>query len=507
MVSLIFKENQSPDYMEKFDVCVIGGGPAGYAAAMRAVDFGKRVALVEKNKLGGAGIHQGALWSKTWWEISREARMLNLHGPMLSLDKTDFSFEKVKSQVAEAVDQRVDLLTHHMQNINFGLGEELFKYIPGTARVTGKNSIQITGNEKIDELEAAYIILATGSVPRKLDHLPIDEETVFTSDGLDNLTKFPKSIVIVGAGVIGCEFATIFSNFGQTKVHLIDKGDRILPFEDADVGRVIEQNLEKKGVLIHRNSRLIEMAIDHGEVQYGLEYNDGTKESFRVEKGLVSVGRVPQYQDLIEEGIGVEIDNRGIKDDLTQTTVPNIFAVGDITADISLVNVGELEGRYAVERMFGKPEQPLIYKNISTIMFLDPEVAGVGMNEIQAKEAGLQYKMVSLNYETIPRATAMRNTKGFIKVLVTNDDEMNTLGMRVVGEHASSAIQAVALLISQDKSIKELAELIHPHPSIIEGIQECGRILMGKSLFKPRVLRKSIICQVWDGSDYQDLVE
>ena len=139
-------------------------------------------------------------------------------------------------------------------------------------------------------------------------------------------------------------------------------------------------------------------------------------------------------------------------------------------------------------------------------MFLDPEIAGVGMNEIQAKEAGLEYKMVSLNYETIPRATAMRNTEGFIKILVTNDDDMHILGMRGVGEHASSAIQAVALLISQGKSIKELAELIHPHPSIIEGIQECGRVLMGKPLLKPRVLKDSIKCQVWQGGRYTDLV-
>ncbi len=492
--------------MRKFDVCVIGGGPAGYAAAMRAIDFGKSVALIEKDKLGGAGIHQGALWSKTWWEISREARMLNLHGSALNLSSTEFSFEKVKGEVAEAVDDRVNLLTHHMENINLGIGKDLFQYIRGTASVTGKNEVAITGNGHDQTIEADYIVLATGSVPRKLPHLPIDEEIVFTSDGLSNLTKFPKSIVIVGAGVIGCEFATIFSNFGHTKVHLIDKGDRILPFEDEDVVKVIEKNLEAKGVLIHRNSKLIEMKIDEGEVVYVLEYDDGKKESFRVEKGLISIGRVPQYDKLLDENLGVEVDNRGIKDDLTQTSVSNIYAVGDITADISLVNVGELEGRYAIERIFGKPEQPLIYKNISTIMFLDPEVAGVGMNEIQAQQAGLAYKLVSLDYETIPRAIAMRNTQGFIKVLVTNDDEMNILGMRVVGEHASSAIQAVALLISQDKSIKELAELIHPHPSIIEGIQECGRILMGKPLFKPRVLRGPIRCQVWDGKVYKDLV-
>ncbi len=492
--------------MKKFDVCVIGGGPAGYASAMRALDFGKSVALVEMNKLGGAGIHQGALWSKTWWEISREARMINLHSKAFNLGSNGFSYKKVRDEVMSAVDERYNLLTNHMDRINAGMGHDLFQYIQGKGKVVGKNEVEINTANGTENIEAEYIILATGSVPRKLPHLPIDEKTVFTSDGLDNLKDFPKSIVIVGAGVIGCEFATIFSNFEQTKVHLIDKGDRILPFEDEDVVKVIEQNLEEKGVLIHRNSKLMDMSIENGEVVYNLEYTDGKKETFKVEKALVSVGRVPQYDELLADGLGVDIDDRGIKDDLTQTSVSNIYAVGDITADISLVNVGELEGRYAIERIFGKPEQPLIYKNISTIMFLDPEVAGVGMNEIQAKQSGLDYKVVSLDYGCIPRATAMRNTEGFIKILVTNDEKLRILGMRVVGEHASSAIQAVALLISQDKSIIELAELIHPHPSIIEGIQECGRVFMGKPLLKPSVLREIIQCQVYVEGTYRDLV-
>jgi len=492
--------------MKKFDVCVIGGGPAGYASAMRALDFKKSVLLIEKDKLGGAGIHQGALWSKTWWEISREARMIGLHSKAFNLGSNGFHYSKVRNEVMSAVDSRLKLLTSHMDRMNESFGNELFEFRKGKGKVVGKNEVEIAGDDITETIEADYIILATGSVPRKLGHLPIDEKTVFTSDGLDNLAAFPKSIVIVGAGVIGCEFATIFSNFGKTKVHLIDKGDRILPFEDEDVVQVIEKNLEEKGVLIHRNSKLMGMKIEKGEVVYDLEYTDGKKETFKVEKALVSVGRVPQYNDLIAEGIDVEVDDRGIKDDLTQTTVPNIYAVGDITADISLVNVGELEGRYAVERIFGKPEQPLIYKNISTIMFLDPEVAGVGMNENQAKQAGLDYKVVSLDYGCIPRATAMRTTEGFIKILVTNDEKLNILGMRVVGEHASSAIQAVALLISQDKSIIELAELIHPHPSIIEGIQEVGRIFMGKPLLKPHVLREIIQCQVYVSGVYSELV-
>ncbi|MBV6647726.1 MAG: NAD(P)/FAD-dependent oxidoreductase, partial [Cyclobacteriaceae bacterium] len=483
--------------MKKFDVCVIGAGPAGYAAAMRAIDYKKSVALIEKKQLGGAGIHHGALWSKTWWELSREAYQIRKHGDALNVHSPIFNFAKVKSEVREAVRERMTQLEHHMHNINVTVGNGLFEYIQGHASLLSEHTIEVNTARGIDQISAEYVILATGSRPRKLPDLPIDEAHVFTSDGLDNLEEFPKSIVIVGAGVIGCEFATIFSNFGHTKVHLIDKGDRILPFEDEDIVKIIEHNLESKDVLIHRNSKLIDMVTEDNHVVYTLEYTDGSQEVFRVEKALVSVGRVPNYEDLFQNGLSVEIDKRGIIDHDTQTSVPNIYAVGDITADISLVNVGELEGRFAVEKMFGKPDRPLIYENISTIMFLSPEVAGVGMNEQQAQAAKLDYKVVSLDYGCIPRAIAMRNTQGFIKILVTNDAEMKILGMRVIGEHASSAIQAVALLISTNNGIKELAELIHPHPSIIEGIQECGRMLLGKSMLKPTVLRNAMTCKTY----------
>ena len=165
------------------------------------------------------------------------------------------------------------------------------------------------------------------------------------------------------------------------------------------------------------------------------------------------------------------------------TGVNNVFA---------LANVAELEGRHAVEKMFGLNPKPLSYANISTIMFLNPETAGVGMNEQEARSKRIPYKVVSMDYSLIPRAIAMRSTKGFFKMLVTMDDEMKILGMRAVGEHASSAIQAVALLISMDKGIEELAELMHPHPSIIEGIQECVRMLKHKSILKPEIFRDTL---------------
>jgi dihydrolipoamide dehydrogenase len=319
------------------------------------------------------------------------------------------------------------------------------------------------------------------------------------------MDDFPESMVIVGAGVIGCEYATIFSGFGKTKVHLIDKGTRILPFEDEDVVKVIERNMENNGVLIHRNSRLIRMEIKHDRVEYELEYDDGTKGIFNVEKALVAVGRTPNYEDLWDDKVEISITKRGIEDNDTQTNVTNIYAVGDITADISLVNVGELEGRYAVEKIFGSPDRKLIYENISTIMFLSPEVAGVGLNETQAREKGIDYRVVTLDYSCIPRAIAKRNTQGFIKLLVHDDDQMKILGLKIIGNHASSAIQAVALLISMDEGIEEIAECVHPHPSITEGIQECVRMLLGKSLFKPDALRGKLSCRRSTNGVYSDI--
>ncbi len=492
--------------MEKFDLVIIGAGPSGYAAAMRAIDFRKKTLLIERNQVGGAGVTNGALSSKTWWELSREESAFRKNLKRYNIQEPSISFKEIQSEVRKAVQERKSLLEEHLQLLNSSSYANLLTFRNGSAKVISKHEVEIstTGNKEI--VHAENIILATGSRPRHLPELPIDEKIVLTSEGIEDLDDFPESMVIVGAGVIGCEYATIFSGFGKTKVHLIDKGDRILPFEDEDVVKIVERNMENKGVLIHRNSRLVSMKIINGRVEYELEYTDGSKQTFNVEKALVSVGRVANIENLINDEVGINITKRGIENAETQTNITNIYAVGDLTADISLVNVGELEARHAVERMFSKPDRKLVYENISTIMFLSPEVAGVGMNETQAKESGIDYKVVTLEYSTISRAIAKRNTQGFIKLLVTNDDQMKILGMKVVGNHASSAIQAVAVLISMDKGIEELAECVHPHPSITEGIQECVRMLMGKSLFKPTALKGRLSCRTCAKGEYADIV-
>jgi len=483
--------------MDRYDVCIIGAGPSGYAAAMRALDFKKKVVLIEKGPIGGAGITNGALSSKTWWEIARNVGTVYKHKDRYNLNVPDVNFQTMKQEVKEAVEERKSLLFDHIRHLQGSTYSNLLTYLQGQAFLKSNHNVEVNLADKKKILYAENIVLATGSRPRKLAEIDIDEDIILTSDGISNLDSFPESMVILGAGVIGCEFATIFSSMNKTKVHLIDKGDRILPFEDDDVVEVIEKNMESNGILIHRNSRMIRMEIVDGQVEYELEYSDGKHEVFQVEKALVSVGRVPNYENLGLEELGVEMDKRGIIDDNTRTSVPNIYAVGDITADIALVNVGELEGRYALERMYGKPKKNLVYENISTIMFLAPEVAGVGLNEIQARKKGLSYKVASVDYHCISRAIAQRNTQGFVKMLVTNDKQMKVLGLRVVGEHASSAMQAVALLISMDRGIEEIAECVHPHPSIPEGIQECVRLLMNRSLFKPEALKDHMKCSVY----------
>jgi len=486
--------------MEHFDLCVIGGGPAGYAAAMRAIDLGKRTLLVERDRIGGTGIYNGALSSKTLWEIAQRVSSTNELMRARGREPFRLSWDEISKTMNEAVFERKYLYACHMQMLSNGKeGAMLFKHERGAGQLLNANTVQIQRTGFQTTIEADHIVIATGSRPRHMPDIPVDERHIYTSDGIFNIDELPKSIVIIGAGVIGCEFATIFSNLGATRVHLIDRADRILPFEDCDVSDLVARNLERKGVILHRSAKLERIAIINGEVEYELVYADGRNEVVRVEKALLSVGRTPNVEGLGLELAGVSTDpiNGSIQVNDTSTSRPNIHVVGDATAANMLVNLGEMEGRHAVERIWAGKSEPLSYDNVSTIMFVDPEVAGVGINEQECRKRGLPYRMARIDYSCLARAIAMRRTKGFFKVLVTNDDDMRVLGMRAVGEHASSAIEAVALMMRLGTPIRELAELVHPHPSITEGVQECARMLLGRSIFKPAIFADRMQCYTW----------
>jgi dihydrolipoamide dehydrogenase len=488
--------------MQTFDLCVIGGGPAGYAAAMRAVDLGRSVLLVERERIGGTGIYNGALASKTLWEIAQRVSSTNELMRTRGREPFRLDWSEINRTMNEAMFERKYLHACHMQLLASRPASPdhgVFRHERGHARFTGRNTVRIERADACIDVHAAHIIIATGSRPRVLPDIPVDEQHILTSDGIFHLDALPRSIVIIGAGVIGCEFATIFTNLGATRVHLIDRAERILPFEDEDVSEVVANTLERSGAIIHRQAKLDRIGVVNGEVEYQLSYPDGRTEVLRVEKALISVGRIPNVEGLGLDmaGVSTEPATGLIHADDTFTSRSNIHVVGDATGSNMLVNLGELEARHAVERIWGGKVQRLQFDNVSTIMFLDPEVAGVGLNEQECRKRGIAHRVARIDYSCLARAIAMRRTRGFFKLIVSADGEMRVLGMRAVGEHASSAIQAVSLMMRLGTPIAELADLIHPHPSITEGVQECARMLLGRSIFKPEVFGDRMRCYVW----------
>jgi len=482
--------------MSDYDLCILGAGPSGFAAAMRAWDYGKRVCLIERGRLGGTGIWNGALASKTFWELSRDYRNLLHEDRGFIAHQIELEFGRVANCVERACLERAEQMRYQLEALEHSCETYAgsIDHVEGTASFVSPHEVRVDmpGGERL--IRADNFLIATGSRPRILDSIPVDGELIMTSDHVMNLDHFPRSMVILGAGVVGCEFATIFANFAQTKVFMIDRQDRILPFEDEDISRVCARNLESRGVTVHHRARLIDMRVVDGQVEYTIEQHTGGLETLRVERALISVGRVPNTHRLNLEAAGVELTPRGhVVDNDTRTNVPHIYAAGDVTLDIALVNVGEIEGRHAVEHMFAEtPPEPISLDNISSIMFLHPEVAAIGYNEQRAQNARIPYRVATYGYQLISRAIAMRATDGFIKILASDDDEMRILGMRALGPHASTALEAVSLMISQGLSVRHLAELLHPHPAVTEGLQECVRMLLGRSIFKPQVFPSAL---------------
>ena len=474
---------------KKYKVCIIGAGPAGFAAAMRCVDFGADVCLVENRDIGGAGVHNGALSSKTLWELSKDYVNAKRRDRGYRSENIHLDYAQVVSCVSNAIAEKTNQIKKQIDYLSESQNGSI-ELISGLASFVDANTIELTdcksGTPKT--ISAENFIIATGSRPRTLPNILVDGKKIMTSDHLMSLKNFPASLVILGAGVVGCEFATIFANYGQTKIYVIDRADRILPFEDEDIARLCAKKLEKKGVTIHHDSQLESMKVDDGKVVYTIEHKEGGKETISVDHALISIGRVPNTEHLKLEKAGITLSDRGyIPSEDTQTEVSNIYAVGDVTYDIAMVNIAEIEGRFAAEKIFSPSKKKLSYENISSIMFLDPVVASIGLNELQAQQQKIPYTVATYSLKFVNRAIAMRATDGFVKLLVSADENRKILGMRALGVHASTMIEAVSLLIKQGRSAKELAELVHPHPAVTEGLQECVRMILGTSIYKPSV--------------------
>ena len=481
---------------ERHDLIVIGAGPAGYAAAIRAHDLGKRVLLVEKGEVGGAGVRAGALSSKTMWHLSNDFREATRTDRGFSASSVELRYTSVIEAVSRAVKERTELMNRQLEQLAFpSPSGGSVRREQGRACFVDPYQIAIERPDgSTDRFSADHFLIATGSSPRTLPGISTDGRKIITSDHVEELDDFPESMVIVGAGVVGCEYATIFANFGRTKIHVIDRQPRILPFEDEDVAAIIADDFERRGVTIHHGATLESLEVVGDRVEYAIRDPRGVVEKIRVDRALISVGRSANVDGLGLERAGVEIDpGHGIRVQDTRTTAGHIYAAGDVSRDIALANVAELEGRHAVELMFGLSPPPIVYDALSTIMFLSPEVAAVGLNELQCRERGLPYRAGVVRNRLIDRYIAMRETIGFVKLLATPEDPAHILGMRIVGQGASSAIQGIAFLIEKHGTLGDVDRCVHPHPAVTAGVQECARLLLGRSIHKLEVFEPDLL--------------
>ena len=497
--------------MDKYDVCVIGSGPGGFAAAMRAFDFGKRVCVVEGGHIGGAGIMHGALTSKTLWELSKDYAVAAAVDRGYRVSGLTVDYQAVRDTVLQAAKEKQYQILSQLETFSPGRwkGRGALVLKRGYARFADSRTVEVSlDGGAAERIQAEFFVIATGSQPREFLGIPTDGECIITSDGILGFRAFPKRLLIIGAGTLGCEYASIFANFGQTKVHLLDRQPRILPSEDADISAFDNDNLEAKGVMVHHSS--IPRAIHkHPEfLEVVVDYEDSRSQVLEVDAALVSVGRAPNVAMLGLDRIGIKPNARGGLDtDVTCRVRDNIWAVGDVTQHSALANVAEMEGRYAAKAMYGRNQHPLRYHNMSTIMFFTPEVAAVGLNEQQCQEKKTAYRVAYYSNALLNRAIAMRHTTGFVKILISEDGQNRILGMRAAGPQASSTIMVIAHLMDQDKGVEEIMKSIHPHPSITEGIQECLRLLVNKSVYKPLVFPDSMHIRSWrPATGYADLV-
>jgi len=477
--------------MEKFDVIVIGSGPAGFSAAIRAIDMNKHVCLIEKSALGGAGVFHGALTSKTFWQLSQDYAIAANIDRGYRASGLQLDFQKVIKSVRAAAKTKVYQIKSQIETLTKGrFPDKSLTLKQGKARFIDQNTIEIIKDGVAEKIQADSFVIATGSRPREYEGIEVDHKRIINSNDLFNLKEFPEKMVIVGSGIIGTEYATIFSNFKQTEVHLLDRQHRVIPFEDDDLSDFVSKNLEENGVIIHHTANLRTIKKLEDTLEVVLDYDDGHSQVIEVDVAFIAIGRIPNTDDLGLENIGVTPDNRGyINTDehsrvISSKGYKNIFAAGDITGQTQLYSVAEMQGRYAVRAICNQITQPISYFNMPTLMFFKPEVAAVGLNEKTLRELKVPYKMVSYSNELINRALAMRNTNGFIKILASDDGEERILGMRAAGPQASAFIVSIAHIMNQKNSISQVLKTIHPHPSITEGIQDCLRVLKGKSIYK-----------------------
>ncbi|NUU99717.1 dihydrolipoamide dehydrogenase [Marinitoga sp. 1154] len=453
----------------KYDLIILGSGPGGYVAAIRAAQFGLKTAIIEKDKVGGVCLNIGCIPSKSLiHQAETFSRIKELEYMGIKVNKSEFNYKKIFEKSRKAADTL-------SKGVQYLLKKNKIDLISGEGKLLNKNEIIV--NDK-DIYTSKFILLATGSKPKSIPGFEIDEVQILSSNGALMLENLPKSIAIIGSGVIGIEFGYIMNSFG-VEVHIIEILDRILPTEDLEIAEFLEKVYKKRNIKIHKStkSRIIEKTKN--KITLELERKD-RKNIINVEKILIAVGREPNTKNIGLEKNGIETEKGFVKvREYYKTNADNIYAIGDIVKTPQLAHVASKEGEIVVEHIAGHSTEKFVdIHKIPSAIYSEPQIASLGYTEELLREKNIQYNKFSFPYRGVGKSVAIEKSEGFIKIL-TDKETNEILGAHIIGAEATELIHEVLLAKNSELLPEDISKMIHAHPTLSEGIMEAFRGIEG----------------------------
>ncbi|SHG80628.1 dihydrolipoamide dehydrogenase [Thermosyntropha lipolytica DSM 11003] len=450
------------------DLVIIGGGPGGYVAAIRASQLGMKTVLIEKDEVGGTCLNRGCIPTKAYFQNAKAIHTIKRAEEFnIEVSGFKFSLEKAKARKDSIVNQ----LVSGVKQLLKANGVELIK---GEAALIAPDTVAVNG----EEIKARNILIATGSVPARLQVEGADLPEVITSDEALELTEVPSRLAVIGGGVIGLEFACIFSHFGS-KVTVIEYMPNILGSLDKEISKRMGVFLKKQNIDVHTGAAVTKIEKKDGEV---LVHVEGKKEAFTVASDLVlmSTGRRPCIKGLNLDKVGIETEKDFIKvDENYQTSVKGVYAIGDVIGGQMLAHKASEEGIVAVEKMAGL-NSCVHYHAVPGCIFTFPEIATVGMSEEEAQAKGITYKVGKFQFAANGKAMTMGEAEGLVKILADQNDII--IGVHIIGPHASDLILEGTMMVKNRMRIKDVIGTIHPHPTLGEAIMEAVLDVHGEAI-------------------------
>jgi dihydrolipoamide dehydrogenase len=463
--------------MASYDVIFIGGGPAGYVGAIRSAQLGMSVAVVEREGLGGTCVLWGCIPAKALLEAAATATKVS-HAAEFGV-----TVGEVKLDYGVAMKRSRAVSTQNSKGVEFLFKKNKITWIKGTAKLSGKNAVTVKADGKEEKHDAKKaIVISTGSRVKGLPQigLELNKTTVISSDEALILEKAPKTMAIIGAGAVGCEFADVFTAFG-TQVTLLEVLPGILPLEDADCSAELARSFKKRKIDVRAGAKISEVKVGKSSVTMTVEVG-GKKENLEVEKVLVAAGRAPNIEDIGIKEAGVQLTDRGfIKiNERMETSVKGIYAIGDVAGPPMLAHKGEREGIVFAEYLAGqKHVHPVNYGNVPNATYCHPEVASIGLTEAQVKEKKIDYKVGKFPFSANGRARTSGETEGFVKI-IRDAKYGEILGAHIIGAHATELIHELAVARENEFTVEEVELAIHAHPTLSEAISEAVLDSLGK---------------------------